>query len=203
MVGQLRNARLVRTIRRRARATSRRATGAPTSSCAAPHRGRRRAPARSIPSRMGASSAASITLAASLPAAENIGRNTLETLRPHCKARCDPSRRHETQSHRFEKKTNKCPLSGSCRSMPRTNAIRLSAPLRPSTGCVATKSRTLGGKLNKPDPSRVRRPGCAERWCRSCRRPDVMSPRQAAELSVGQGAPQRRASYSAFRRRSR
>lgn len=32
-------------------------------------------------------------------------------------------------------------------SRSRTIAIKLSAPLRPSTGCVATNTRTLGGRF--------------------------------------------------------
>src|ERR1700733_772778 len=42
----------------------------------------------------------------------------------------------------------RCPPSGSCPKTSRTIIMRLSAPLRPSTGCVATKSRTLGGRLS-------------------------------------------------------
>src|SRR5690606_41956564 len=49
------------------------------------------------------------------------------------------------------------PLSGSSRSTSRAIAIRLSGPLRPSTGCVATKIRTLGGRLSTGRPAPERR----------------------------------------------
>src|SRR2546428_728475 len=46
-----------------------------------------------------------------------------------------------TRSPRREKKTKRWPLRGSCRKTSRTSTIRLSAPLRPSIGWVATERR--------------------------------------------------------------
>jgi hypothetical protein len=91
-------------------------------------------------------SAASMLLAPSLPSAEKAGQK-----RPHSSRFvhiAKPLRSQytiRTRSRRFEKKMNRWPLSGSWRSTSRTSTIRLSAPLRPSTGCVATNNRTLGG----------------------------------------------------------
>ncbi len=57
-----------------------------------------------------------------------------------------------TRSRRLEKNTYRYPRYGSWQNALRTSAIRLSAPLRPSTGCVPTNTRTLGGRPSTTGP---------------------------------------------------
>src|SRR5271170_8487032 len=69
-------------------------------------RGRRRAPARSIPSRINASSAASIAFAERLPSAENVGWNVPRSRRfVHIAKPLRSQYTTRTRSQRFEKKT--------------------------------------------------------------------------------------------------
>ena len=124
-------------------------------SAAGCHLGRRRAPAKSIPSTISASSAASIELDASRPSGEKLGRKRPFSRRfVHIANPLRSQYTMRTRSHRLEKKINRWPLSGSCRSTSRTSTIKLSGPLRPSTGWLATNRRTLGGRLstNRPGP---------------------------------------------------
>ena len=106
-----------------------------------------------------------------------------------------------TRSHRFKKKMKRCPLSGSCWSTSRTSAIKLSGPLRPSTGWVATNSRTRGGRLstNAPgsarpggEPERPRRTPAAREQCRrSSAQPRTTrrAEREAGRPPAEQGSP--------------
>ena len=75
--------------------------------------------------------------------------------------RPDPSQaRIFRRSARFDRKMKIVPENGSCPSLSRTRATRPSAPLRKSTGAVATSTRTPGRNCNhvaasSPHRSRV------------------------------------------------
>jgi len=100
----------------------------------------------------------------------------LQTLRPHCDSSAVPI--HDTDAvTSFGKNINKWPLSGSCRSTSRTRAIKLSGPLRPSTGCVATNRRTLGGRLSTHEPALILPADEQVRTGRRTERPAPQCPR--------------------------
>ena len=92
---------------------------------------------------------------------------------------------------------NRWPLSGSWRSTSRTSAIRLSGPLRPSTGCVATNRRTLGGRLSTRGPAPEPRADAPAPRRRTTGGTRTTTPRDEHDLERGASASSHRRAVQA------
>ena len=72
---------------------------------------------------------------------------SLESLGPHREAISIPVHDADTVAS-LREENEEVTAERIVRNTSRTSTIRLSVPLRPSTGCVATNRRTLGGRLS-------------------------------------------------------